>query len=567
MFGARRTSVAALGRAALSTQARSSSSWASTVAKGFIGLSAALGGGVYYGSQVDEGFARSLFFYTKAMPAYIHYRTKQVVMEDLLKLPSHEQDAHYEELHDLYAPTLYDVVLHLKGFYVKLAQIGSTRHDFLPKQYLDRCKILQSDAPSKPMEEIIAIIERSYGKPISEIFLSIDTKPLGAASIGQVHKAVLLDGRTVVVKVQFPEAEHHFRNDIGTIKTFCKLAQPEQLPFLNEVEKQFMTEFDYRREAANLAEVRANIAKSPYADRFVVPAPFPELCTKDVLVMEFLDGKSLLDGIQDHFELVAKEKNTTVEALKAEQERIDAERAAKGLARESGPSEDEMRKIQNYLRLRSMATTVGHAMYDYTLGWVVPRTVVLAEDIVDPNRLLNFAEILRLIVEVHGHEIFVDGCFNGDPHPGNIMLLRDGRMGLIDYGQVKHLTREQRVRLAKLVVALAEGTSEDVVHAMTHEIQIKTKHMDPYVLEKLARIMMDRDDSSITNGMNIQLFAETLSKRDPVVEQSDDFVMAYRVSLLLRGLSYALHYDMSHADMWKDICKRVIAEDAANAKD
>ncbi|EQC27135.1 hypothetical protein SDRG_15036 [Saprolegnia diclina VS20] len=549
----------AAGRAAMSTAAPRRSSHAAKAAMTLAGLTAAIGGGVYYGSQVDEGFARSLYFYTKAMPAYIHYRSKQVYINDVLQLSQDEQDAHYEELHDLYAPTLYDVVLHLKGFYVKLAQIGSTRHDFLPKQYLDRCKILQSDAPSKPMDEIVGIIERSFGKPISEIFLSIDTKPLGAASIGQVHKAKLLDGTTVVVKVQFPEAEHHFRNDIGTIKTFCKLAQPEQLPFLNEVEKQFMTEFDYRREAANLAEVRANIQASPYATRFVVPAPYPELCTKDVLVMEFLDGKSLLDGIQDHFELIAKEKNTTIDALKAEQERVDAERLAKGLARESGPSEDEMRQIQSYLYLRELGTKLQHGLYDYTLGWIWARAPA-ADDNVDHTKLLNFAEILRLIVEVHGYEIFVNGCFNGDPHPGNIMLLKDGRMGLIDYGQVKHITKDQRVRLAKLVLALADGSSEDVVYAMTHHIQVKTKHMDPYVLEKMGRIMMDRDDASVTGGVNIQLFAEQMSKRDPLVEQSDDFVMAYRVSLLLRGLSYALHYDMSHAKMWRDICARVVAE-------
>jgi aarF domain-containing kinase len=85
-----------------------------------------------------------------------------------------------------------------------------------------------------------------------------------------------------VVKVQFPEAERHFRNDIRTIKSFCALAQPAHLPFLNEVEKQFMTEFDYRREAANLAQVRSNLEASPYAKQVVVPAPFPEYCTKEV---------------------------------------------------------------------------------------------------------------------------------------------------------------------------------------------------------------------------------------------------------------------------------------------
>ncbi|CAN0548578.1 unnamed protein product, partial [Ectocarpus sp. 8 AP-2014] len=77
---------------------------------------------------------------------------------------------------------------------------------------------------------------------------------------------------------------------------------------------------------------------------------------------------------------------------------------------------------------------------------------------------------------VHGHQIFVDGAFNGDPHPGNILLTPDGKLGLIDYGQVKHMALEERVKLAKLIVALDEDDREGVVRAYI-DMGIRTKRM------------------------------------------------------------------------------------------
>ncbi|RHY90569.1 hypothetical protein DYB26_014447 [Aphanomyces astaci] len=523
-----------------------------------IGSVAVVGGAsFYYLLQTDPGFARSMYFYVNAVPAYVHYRAVQRYVEDIGHLGPDEADAWYNYLHDKYATPLYGTVLTLRGFYIKLAQIASTRGDFLPKQYMDHCKTLQSDAPSTPAPEMMNILEASYGKPFHDIFQSIDPTPLGAASISQVHKAVLLDGTTVVVKVQFPEAEANFRNDITTIKRFAAVAQPAHLPFLNEIEKQFLTEFDYRREADNLDLVRANLAASPYARKFVVPKSYPDLCTKEVLVMEYLQGRKLIDAIYDHFEIVASELGVTVDELAAMQAKTDAEREAKGLAKVMGPSESTMRLYQTLWRAKQAALT----MYDYTLGYVYPRSLdPRFSTHKQPRELLNFPELLRLIVEVHGYEIFVNGCFNGDPHPGNIMLLDDGRIGLIDYGQVKHLSTDQRKRLARLVVALAEGTNDDVVRSVTTDVGLVTKHMDPYVLEKMGRTMMDRDDWEITEGMNIQLFVEYLQKRDPILHQEDDYIMAYRVSLLLRGLSNALRYPVSHANMWKALAKQTLAE-------
>lgn len=130
------------------------------------------------------------------------------------------------------------------------------------------------------------IVERSLGRKLEEVFAEFDPNPLGAASIGQAHKARLHDGREVVVKVKFPSVERNFESDMNTITNFCRLAQPEhvscasetpglnhvrhsyvrpldlpQVPFLKEVKKQFMTEFDYIWEAKNLTEVGTNMRR------------------------------------------------------------------------------------------------------------------------------------------------------------------------------------------------------------------------------------------------------------------------------------------------------------------
>jgi aarF domain-containing kinase len=472
-----------------------------------LGSTAVGAGGVTYAAHSDEGFNRSLYFWRKAFPIYLHYRAAQLYMERL-ELSDEEQDAEYEKLHDKYAPEVFDIVLELKGFYVKLAQTGSTRPDVLPKQYLERAAKLQDDAPSKPVEEIRVIIEQSYGKPVDQVFKSIDPKPLGAASIGQAHRAVLLDGQEVAVKVQHPDAETFFRWDIKTIQDFCRYFQPAHLPYLVEVEKQFMTEFNYVEEAKNLDTVRSNIAKSPYAAKVAIPEPMMELCTKEVLVMEFLKGRKLLEGIQDHFEAIAADKGVTVEFLMKDQERKDKERAAQGLDIEVGPTSLQLRLYGLTLGAKRLARRIGRVSYDYTLGFVAPKKWAQQEE--DQHQLLNLPGILKLIMDVHGYEIFVDGSFNGDPHPGNILLLDDGRLGLIDYGQVKHISREHRLHLAKLIVALAGGSRGDIIDVLTKEMRVRTTNMDPYFLEKQARLMIDNDDRSVTEGMNAQLFLEHL---------------------------------------------------------
>lgn len=92
---------------------------------------------------------------------------------------------------------------------------------------------------------------------------------------------------------------------------------------------------------------------------------------------------------------------------------------------------------------------------------------------------INLGAIMSLLNRVHAHEIMVDGAFNGDPHPGNILLLPDGRVGLIDYGQVKRINEEVRLNHARLVVALAKGDPDDVLDVYINRLGVKTKCVPP----------------------------------------------------------------------------------------
>jgi len=155
-----------------------------------------------------------------------------------------------------YAPVAEQLVLEMKGMYLKNAQLVSTRDEFLPKQYMEFCKRMQDQVPSEfGPGEARAVVERELGRPIHEVFEFFEDEPyvvvahtvgpgqlvvvtpctvggcgrLGAASIGQVHRARLIGGREVVVKIQYPGIEAKFRSDIATIISFCQLAQPQHV--------------------------------------------------------------------------------------------------------------------------------------------------------------------------------------------------------------------------------------------------------------------------------------------------------------------------------------------------
>ena len=162
------------------------------------------------------------------------------------------------------------------------------------------------------------IVEET-GRPVAELFASFDDVPMGSASIGQVHRATLKDGREVAVKVQYPEAERLFRKDMQTIRTFFEMVAPENLFQLEALEKQNALELDYTIEASNLVQIGANMRKHGFSPREVlVPQPVPGLSTPRMLVMDLLPGPKLIDGLRRYGRIEAERQGKTLEELEAE---------------------------------------------------------------------------------------------------------------------------------------------------------------------------------------------------------------------------------------------------------
>jgi aarF domain-containing kinase len=382
-------------------------------------------GGAY--TYNEPGMQRSLQFWLGAFPVFCHYKLTEYLVS---QKTDEEQSEAFEALHNRYAPTVEALTLKLRGFYLKSAQFVAIMDDFLPPQYMKFAKRTQDQVPtSMTSEQVRSIVESSLGQPIEEVFAMWENEPMGAASIGQVHRGRLKDGREVVVKVMYPGVERLFRWDLKSLKDFAWLAQPMHLPYLNEIEKQFLTEFDYLKEAHNLEKVRQNIMPT-WGRQVAVPQPVLELCSTHVLVMTHLSGKKLTDGVRDHYRKIAAQMGRSLEELAAEQKA----RTLRG----DGPVKRSVATLNLITRLQTYALTVGdlirnvpRAGYNYTLGLALGKVGYVRRE-----KPINLGEILELLMKVHAHEIFTDGIFNGDPHPGNILLMDDGRLGLIDYGQV-----------------------------------------------------------------------------------------------------------------------------------
>jgi aarF domain-containing kinase len=252
-------------------------------------VAAALGLATYANSAENSkarGFRRTLTLWSGIGPVIAHYR----LVEAKLKLfpPASKDDElqAYKTLDDLYADRVLDTLRDLRGFYIKVGQLIAHRSDIVSKAYVERLRTLEDKVPPLLDESAIKTrVAQSLGiASCDDVFSDFDTVPVGSASIGQVHRATLkrrVEGiKTVAVKVQSPGSEDLFRTDIKTARDFCRIFAPEQLIIFDEIEKQFLTEFDYRQEAARLNQMRENMAC--FKDVLVVPKALTHLCSKEV---------------------------------------------------------------------------------------------------------------------------------------------------------------------------------------------------------------------------------------------------------------------------------------------
>lgn len=179
--------------------------------------------------------------------------------------------------------------------FVKLGQLLSTRPEFLPPQYLQSLERLQDDVTPVGFEEVACVVEEELGARLSKAFATFEAEPLAAASLGQVHRATLRDGRTVAVKVQRPGIVDRVRADLEILKEIAAFLDRHSeashrfnvTGVVQELEGTLAAELDYVGEAQNLELLKTNLAEY---HEIVVPEPIQGYSTSRVLTMEFVEG-------------------------------------------------------------------------------------------------------------------------------------------------------------------------------------------------------------------------------------------------------------------------------------
>lgn len=519
-------------------------------------------GGYGYMYATDEGTRRSAEFWRISGPIYAHYRVVQLLNRDLGILPDSIADPYYDELHVKYAPASRDITYSLRGFYLKNAQLLSTQDGFMPEPYMNWMKDTQDNVPSEfkgdeAKEYCAQKMKEELGLDFDNVFEWWDDNPLGVASIGQVHKARLRgSGQEVAVKLQFPNRERRFRADIKTIKDFCAIAMPQFSSTFDEIERQFITEFDYTGEARNLTEIRQKLM--PKFGKYVeIPKAHSHLSSKHILVMDFLRGKKLVDGVRDHYKTLAGLLGTTVEKLE-EKQKAEVEAGTfrlKDLDEESRQAEQARRAM--LFKDLTNPTNIWRFFYNnFTPMPFLYPNVDSGESGLLPYEwsapVLNLGKLLDVLVRVHGYQVFTIGAFNGDPHPGNILLLEDGRLGLIDYGQVKRLDVAERLIYAKCILAHLHYDREEVARLCFDECKIITGKSDRNIAYLNSAFWNDRDTDDVCRGMNIQSFLDWCQAQDPMIDLPDAYIFPGRVSVLLRGMGKAFGLKMRMSELWAD---------------
>ncbi|VAI90966.1 unnamed protein product [Triticum turgidum subsp. durum] len=327
---------------------------------------------------------RRLKVFSLALFVYFDYKAVQKRVQWVSAV---KKNAIWAKTHERNARRVLNLMIELEGLWVKMGQYLSTRADVLPEPYIEVLKQLQDSLPPRPLEEVCGTIEKELGKPMRQLFATFDVDPLATASIAQVHRATLEDGREVVVKVQHDGIKEIILEDLKNAKSLIEWiawAEPQYdfNPMIDEWCKEAPKELDFNHEAENTRTVSKNLSRKTEGGSGSVSSDvdvlIPEIIqsTEKILILEYMDGIRLHDNDS------------------------------------------------------------------------------LEEYGVDKKRLVE--EITR----AYAHQIYIDGFFNGDPHPGNFLVSKEPphKPILLDFGLTKRISQSMKQALAKMFLSCAEGT-------------------------------------------------------------------------------------------------------------
>ncbi len=205
--------------------------------------------------------------------------------------------ARLEVVHAKNARRVMVTIVDLQGLFIKVGQLLSVLANFLPAPFRDGLASLQDRVPPRPTHEIKSRIQGELEKPMGELFERFDDAPLASASLGQVHEAILKDGRHVAVKVQHADIDEIVKLDLKTIRRIMgivsRFVPAKNLDvYYRQIKAMIEEELDFEREARNIERIAKNFAGDP---TLVFPTPVPELSTRRVLVSTFVQGVKVSD--------------------------------------------------------------------------------------------------------------------------------------------------------------------------------------------------------------------------------------------------------------------------------
>jgi aarF domain-containing kinase len=449
--------------------------------------------------RVDR-LKRAATFWSTALPIVASYYglISRLRLQELLggeALSEEQVESMWDALHEDGAAKLADTITDLKGFYVKTAQIISSREDLFPKQYSVALEGFTDFFEPMPAALARAVVEAELlnaDETFEDVFAEFDPNPLGAASIAQVHRAILTEkygGREVAIKIQRPSIESKLLGDVANLKAIAKTFRDNpNLPLdyytvMVELEKQLADEFDFVAEAVAMDRIYQSLIRAPDGSvrelPLVIPRPVPGL--------------------------------KGVPLTRAREEMIK-----KGIDPES------------------------------------------------PEAKLFGRTLLTTLTAVFGRNILETGFFHADPHPGNIFVLDDGQIGLIDFGQVKQISGRNRETLCKVMIALDERKGderpEDLAEVGRLALELGVVLNDDAQPEAAAAVGMWLFDGSVSKLPGGYDTGE-LSPNSPVKELKSfpqDLVLVGRSSILIKGLSNRLDIPWSLAKEWAPIARQVL---------
>jgi predicted unusual protein kinase regulating ubiquinone biosynthesis (AarF/ABC1/UbiB family) len=278
------------------------------------------------------------------------------------------------------------ILVELGPFYVKLGQLLSTRPDLLPPNYIEALSALQAQVPPVAWTEIEEVITGELQQPIAQVFLTINPQPIAAGSIGQIHRATLVTGEEVAIKVLRPGIEKIVAQDSSLIKAIADLVSLSEFgqnyaidKLAEEFTKAVNSELDFTQEGSYTDRLRYNLSQSRWQEtkELVIPKVYWDLTNSRMLVLEWLDGKQILEA-----DLSIPKNEQTIQEKRA--------------------------------------------------------------------------KITRILFRSFFQQMYIDGFFHADPHPGNIFYLNSGGVALIDCGMVGTLDPQTQQILTELLLAIVD---------------------------------------------------------------------------------------------------------------